>query len=131
DLPTPGKPPKGGKPGVNVATGTALGAILRRVIPLAVIAGAGWGGAKTITDPSDELTKAPRSAWGADDALRGLMKQLSNSGGNPYAAEAERIRAQQEANDPLAGAKQRLGIDQPVRIDASSIQQMTQPNGVQ
>lgn len=127
----PGKPPKGGKPGANLATGTALGTIFRRVLPLAAIAGASYGGLKTITDPSDGLTNAPRSAWGVDDALRSLWKQFNTSGGNPYADEAEKARADQQSMNVFGGVQQRLGVDQPTRIDAASIAAMRQPTAEQ
>ena len=126
---TPGKPPAGGTP--PAAGGSALGAIAKRIAGIVGLGYMSYEGAKTITSPSDELTNAPRSAWGVDDALRSLWKSFNTSGGSPYAAEAERIRAQQAANDPLAAVKQRYGIDQPVRIDASSIGEITRKSGVQ
>ena len=130
-LPGGGKPPVGGTPVANLATSTALGTIFRRVLPLAAIGGAAYGGLKTITDPSQELQDAPRSAWGVDDALRSLWKSFNTTGGNPYGAEADKTRAQQQSLNAFSGVGQRLGIDAPVRIDSSSIQEMVRPSGTQ
>ncbi len=122
------------------AGGAGLMALAKRVAGIVGLGYMAYEGGKTITDPSKELQEAPRSKWGVDDMLRSLFKAYNTSGGNAYADEAERIRQEQEANDILGPAKQRLGISdtkpmdvpkEPITLDSSSIEGMRQPTGTQ
>lgn len=126
---TPGKPPAGGAP--PAAGGSALGAIAKRIAGIVGLGYMSYEGAKTITSPSDELTNAPRQKWGVDDALRSLWRSFNTTGGNPYASEAEAARQQQQGLNVFSGVGQRLGVDQPVKIDASSIGALTKPTAEQ
>lgn len=115
----PGMPagaPAGGAT-TAAAGGAGLMALAKRVAGIVGLGYMAYEGGKTITDPSKELQEAPRSKWGVDDMLRSLFKAYNTSGGNAYADEAERIRQEQEANDILGPAKQRLGISDTKPMD--------------
>lgn len=94
-----------GATAAGAAGATAAGgmSILSRLIGGALYGWAAYEGAKTITNPSEELKNAPRSKTGVDDALRWLYNQMSSD--------------ETPANDngsyvvPAQGASERLALD--------------------